>query len=137
MTDTEPIRFEPFCEEHNEGVVSLCRELDWPSYTDPEISLRALLAPGSVTWVACEGEAVVGLAHLLTDSLVQAHLFLIGVRPSSRRRGIAKTLIRGAFRGCGAKWLDLSAEPGSEGFYRSFVHKEGAGFRVYPSEPVA
>ena len=78
---------------------------------------------------------VVGLAHLLTDGVVQAHLSLVGVLPRHRLQGIARRLVREAFRESGASWLDLFSEPGSEGFYRSFVHRERVGFRIYPQEP--
>jgi ribosomal protein S18 acetylase RimI-like enzyme len=137
MPSGEAITYEPFAESHLDGVVALCRELSWPSYTDRSNALRALSAPGAVTWVAVNGTAVVGLAHLLTDGLIQAHLSLIGVLPAYRRQGLARKLVREVFRSSGAKWLDLVAEPGSEEFYRSFVREERSGFRIYPLEPAA
>ena len=98
-------------------------------------ALRVLSAPGAVTWVARHGETVVGLAHLLTDGLIQAHLSLVGVLPAYRRQGVARNLLREVFRAGGSKWLDLQAELGSEDFYRSFRHQESVGFRIYPDEP--
>lgn len=50
-------------------------------------------------------------------------------------RGVVKRLIAEAFARSGAKWLDLWAEPESEGFYRSFQHREHVGFRIYPAKP--
>jgi ribosomal protein S18 acetylase RimI-like enzyme len=135
MHPAEAITYEPFEEGHLGSTIVLCRELSWPSYADPSNALRAFSAPGAVTWVAVSGTAVVGLAHLLTDGLIQAHLSLIGVLPDYRRKGLARRLIGEAFGASGAKWLDLAAEPGSEGFYRSFVHTEWIGFRIYPGEP--
>ena len=137
MPLAESITYEPFAGTHLDRVLALCRELSWPSYVDKSTALRVFSAPGAVTWVAVTGTAVVGLAHLLTDGLIQAHLSLIGVLPAYRRLGIARRLVREAFGATGAKWLDLAAEPGSEAFYRSFAHKERIGFRIYPGEPAA
>ena len=132
MSRADIVEYEPFGPAHLEGVVSLCRELDWPSYTDRSIARAALSAPGAVTLVASSGGEVVGLAHLLTNGLVHAHLSLVGVHPGWRRRGIARELVTRAFRSGGGKWLDLCSEPGSEEFYRSFLHQESSGFRIYP-----
>jgi len=133
----EPIEYEAFKPSHLAGVASLCRELGWPSYSDAPTALIAFSAPGTVTWVAsCKGE-VVGLVHLLSNGVVHSHLSLVGVLPDHRRNGVARHLVTTAFRLGGGKWLDLCAEAGSEQFYRSFQHREGLGFRVYPGEPAA
>ena len=93
---------------------------------------------GSTTFVAREGALVVGLVQIFGDGRIQALLSLVGVLSSHRRRGVAGSLIRDAFRRAGGKWLDLAAEPGSEEFYSWFVQKERTGFRIYPVErPVA
>jgi ribosomal protein S18 acetylase RimI-like enzyme len=136
MSQSEPVELEPLAENHLAGVVSLCEALRWPSYADPSIARAALSAPGTVTWVAVSRGNVIGLVHVLTNGLVHAHLSLIGVLPAYRRRGVARELVTKAFRSTGGKWLDLCSEPGSEAFYRSFVHKERSGFRIHPGEPV-
>lgn len=135
MSRSDEVNYEPFRESHLEGVVALCSELSWPSYADRATARAAFSAPGAVTWVARCGDEVVGLAHLLTNGLVHAHLSLVGVLPAHRRRGIARVLVREAFRAGGGKWLDLVSEPGSEDFYRSFPNQERIGFRIYPDEP--
>ena len=132
MSRAEEVHYERFQEQHLDGVVALCRELSWPSYLDPETALGAFSAPGAVTWLARCDATIVGLAHLLTDGHVQSHLSLVGVLAKYRRQGIARVLVREAFRAGGGKWLDLVSEPGSEGFYRSFVNQERFGFRIYP-----
>ena len=132
MSRKPELEYGAFQEAHLESAVALCRSLSWESYVDPAIALRAFSAPGAITWTARDGAAVVGLAHLLTDGLIQAHLSLVGVLPVYRRRGIARTLLVGAFGASGSKWLDLVADPGSESFYRSLLHDEKVGFRVYP-----
>jgi ribosomal protein S18 acetylase RimI-like enzyme len=129
------ISYETFSEARVRGVVSLCSSLEWPSYSDRQTVSQAFTASGAISWVALDGDEVVGLAHLLTNGVVHAHLSLVGVRETHRRRGIARQLIGEAFRVSGAKWIDLGAESGSEEFYRSFVHAEGRAFRIYPFEP--
>lgn len=135
MSRSKEVVYEPFEHAHLGGVVALCRELSWPSYADPAVALGAFSAPGAVTWIARRGTAVVGLAHLLTNGHVHAHLSLVGVRSADRRLGIAQALVREAFRAGGGKWIDLVSEPGSEPFYRSFLNQQGVGFRIYPSDP--
>lgn len=135
MPPTEAITYEPFTQAHLAGVAALCRALSWPSYSDESNARSAFSAPGAVTRVAISGTAVVGLAHLLTNGVVHAHLSLVGVLPAYRRRGVARRLVLEAFRASGARWIDLVAEAGSEEFYRSFLHQERIGFRIYPGEP--
>jgi ribosomal protein S18 acetylase RimI-like enzyme len=129
----EPVDYARFRREHLNGVVACAKTLEWPSYADTSTALAAFTAPGAVSWVALDGQRVIGLSHLLTNGVVHAHLSLVGVLPEHRRRGIARRLIAEAFAQSGAKWLDLCSEPGSEGFYRSFRHESAAGFRLYPS----
>jgi ribosomal protein S18 acetylase RimI-like enzyme len=132
MPGSREVTYEPFGQAHLASTVELCRALSWPSYLDPKIAMGAFTAPGAVTCVALAGTDVVGLAHLLTDCHVQVHLSLVGVLPAYRRQGIARVLIRDAYRAGGSKWLDLVSEAGSEDFYRSFLNQEGIGFRLYP-----
>jgi len=129
------IRLLPFDPQYGERSAACAGALGWPSYADPETALQAFSAPGSITWVALHGEELVGLAHLLTNGVVHAHLSLVGVLPGFRRQGIARRLIEHAFHRCGARWLDLWAEPDSLDFYRSFRHEEHVGFRIYPGDP--
>lgn len=129
----EPVEYARFDREHLEGVVACAMAFEWPSYSDPSVTLAAFTALGAVSWVALVGHRVVGVAHLLTNGVVHSHLSLVGVLPEYRRRGIARRLIAEAFQQSGGKWLDLCAEPDSEGFYRSFRHERFPGFRLYPS----
>ena len=133
MNEPDGIEIRPFEGPLLESTLALCRALDWPSYAEPEIARRCFTAPGAITCCACEADEVVGLAHLLSNGAVHAHLSLVGVHKDHRRRGIARALILRAFAASGAKWVDLIADPGSEPFYRSFVHQEMPGFRIHPS----
>src|SRR5215470_14963751 len=135
MSIGDRIHFEPFEPQHVESAAGLAIVLGWPSYADPQATRAAFSAPGSITWVAVCNQRVIGLAHIMTNGVVHAHLSLVGVLPAYRRGGVAKRLISEAFARSGAKWLDLWAEPEAEGFYRSFQHQEHVGFRIYPRKP--
>jgi GNAT superfamily N-acetyltransferase len=125
--------YAPLARAHLAGVMELCDALDWPSYArDADTTWRALTCPGATSWVALDGEHVVGLAHILGDGAIQAHLSLIGVLESQRRRGVGRALLERAFPAAGGQWLDLVSDPGAEPFYRSLPHEERVGFRVYP-----
>lgn len=135
MSRSHDVEYQAFDSSHLEGVVRLCDQLGWPSYTDRATASAAFSAPGAVTRVAMRRGEVIGLAHLLTNGVVHAHLSLVGVLPEARRRGVASRLVSEVFAAGGGKWLDLCAEQGSEHFYRSFDHEERAGFRIYPRKP--
>ena len=131
-----PITIARFDASHLEGVLALCRTLGWPSYAgDRQRTREALAAPGAVTRVALDGDDVVGLVHVLGNGHVRAHLSLVGVLPGVRRQGIGRRLVTEAFAASGCRWLDLVADPGSEPFYRSFLHQERTGFRIHPGDP--
>lgn len=124
--------FEPVNKSHLAGVVKLCELEGWMSYAeDPETTWRALTAPGVSTVVAVEDDSVIGFAQMQSDGLIQAHLSVVLVARDRRRRGIAARLVRESFRRAGGKRVDAVTEDAAD-FYRSFVHKEWRGFRIYP-----
>ena len=127
------LRYVDFRREHLEGVIALCEDEGWPSFPeDPARAQRALTAPGVKTVVAIEDDVLVGFAYGHGDGEIQAHLTLLVVTKSHRRRGIARRLVEEVFRRTGGMRMDLLAEPGSEAFYQSFEHKESRGFRIWP-----
>lgn len=101
------------------------------SYAEPATALRALTAPGCIVVVATD-QTVIGFAQVQSDGAVHAHLSNILVAPSHRRRGIGRRLVEHAFGRSRALYLDLVSTEGAHDFYRSFVHKEFPGFRIYP-----
>ena len=121
-------------EAHVPGIAELARVGGWPSYADEATARAALTAPGVTTTVALDGDTVVGFAQLQSDGVVQAHLSMVAVAPSHRRRGIARELVSQALARAGGKRVDLIAEDEeAAAFYRhAFVHREAAGFRIYP-----
>lgn len=114
------------------GVLRLSALEHWPSLVeDPARAHRALTAPGVVTMVAVEADAVIGFAQMQSDGEIQAHLSLITVDPAHRRRGIARELIVAALRQAGGLRVDLVTDS-AEGFYAALPHFRMAGFRLYP-----
>jgi ribosomal protein S18 acetylase RimI-like enzyme len=126
-------RYMPITKRHLPGIMQLCSVEGWKTYsTDPELTWKALTAPGVYTVVAEKDGDVVGFAQLQSDGVVQAHLSLLLVAQEHRRQGIGSRLISDAFKRSGAQRIDLITEE-SEGFYRSLPHKECFGFRIYPT----
>jgi GNAT superfamily N-acetyltransferase len=117
-----------------DGILRLTSAEGWPTLAaDGERAVRVLTAPGAVTVVARDGEAVVGFARALTDGEWIACLTDMVVDAGYRRRGVGRALIAEVFARTRAQRMDLLAEPGSEDFYRSFPHQLWTGFRLYPS----
>lgn len=128
------IEYVEFARPHLTGIIEICRQEGWPSFLkDAERTFRVLTAPGVTTMVALEDERVVGFAYVQSDGAIQAHLSLIGVLRTHRRRGIARCLLEEAMPRCGAERIDLVSTEGAEDFYRSFMHHELPGFRIYPN----
>jgi ribosomal protein S18 acetylase RimI-like enzyme len=116
------------------GVVGILASLEWDNFGyDPDLTRKALTAPGVTTIVAAAGETgeVVGFAQVFADGVFQAHLGLLAVDEGWQRRGVGRGLVEEAFARVGARRLDLIASDESLEFYRSFRHREQVGFRIY------
>jgi GNAT superfamily N-acetyltransferase len=110
----------------------LCVDEGWPSYPeDPIRAHRALTAPGATSVVAVDDGRVVGFAHMLSDSEIQAFLSNIVVADTHRRQGIARGLIAAALERAGGIRVDLITET-ADAFYESLEHKRSSGYRIYP-----
>jgi ribosomal protein S18 acetylase RimI-like enzyme len=115
-----------------DGVIELCAAEGWPSFPeDPARALRALTAPGVTTVVADAAGRVAGFAQLLSDGEIQAHLSLIAVRPSARRQGLAREMLRFALARAGGTRIDLLTDTAPE-FYSALPHRRLDGFRIWP-----
>jgi ribosomal protein S18 acetylase RimI-like enzyme len=116
------------------GVIRLCAAEGWPSFVaDPARTLRILTAPGVTTVVAADGDEVVGFAEMFSDGELQAYLALLTVDARRRRSGIARRLVTEGLRLTGGERLDTLSEEGAVDFYRSLLHVESPGFRIYPA----
>ena len=122
---------------HLSGVAGILASLEWDNFDyDPDLTRKALTAPGVTTIVAAAGETgvVVGFAQVFADGVFQAHLGLLAVDESWHRRGVGRGLVQEAFARAGARRMDLIASDESLKFYRSFRHREQAGFRIYAED---
>lgn len=115
------------------GVIRLCQVEGWPSFAeDAARAHRALTAPGVVTVVAIDGEALIGFAQLQSDGEIQAHLSVIAVDRQARRQGVGRALIEAALRAAGGpERIDLVTDSAA-GFYAALPHFGMHGFRLYP-----
>ena len=129
------IRYERVERHHIPGMVSLCQAEGIESYTESEeLTWQALTAPGVTTFVALEDDDVLGFVQLQSDGHIQAHLSLVLVTSTRRRKGIGRNLVTEAFTHAGGKRVDLVTDSADE-FYRSFKHKDHwRGYRIYPGD---
>lgn len=126
------MEFERYERSHLDGVLSICSEEGWKSYTsDAERTHRVLTAPGVTTIVAVDQEEICGFAQLQSDGEIQAHLSLLAVRKSRRREGVGQKLIAFGFEQCGGIRMDLITDDAQE-FYQAMEHSQKFGFRLYP-----
>ncbi len=129
------VTYQPIDRDSLAGIVALCAAEGWQSFTrDPEVTWKALTAPGVTTVVAKDGSRVVGFAQMLSDGQITAFLSLLIVDAEYRRQGIGRELIGRAFTRAGAQRVDLLTDTAGA-FYRSFKHTEFEGFRIYPQVP--
>lgn len=126
------MEFDSYCRAHLQGVIDICIEQGWDSYTsDIERTHRVLIAPGVTTTVAMDQGVVCGFAQVQSDSEIQAHLSVLAVKKSHRRLGVGKELVAICFGKAGGMRLDLVTDD-AQGFYESMNHSSKSGFRIYP-----
>ena len=122
-----------FAPAHIGGIIRLTNAEGWPTLAgDADRAVRVLTAPGVVTVVALQDGEVGGFARALSDGEWVACLTDIAVDVQYRRLGVGRELIQELFARTGAQRMDLLCEPGAEEFYRSFLHQQWVGFRLYP-----
>lgn len=126
------MKYERYQRDFLQGVIDVCVEQGWDSYSsDRERTHRVLSAPGVTTIVAVDDETVCGFAQIQSDGEIQAHLSVIAVKESHRRKGIGKELVATCFQESGGIRLDLVTDEAQE-FYESMNHSSKFGFRLYP-----
>jgi ribosomal protein S18 acetylase RimI-like enzyme len=126
------MELEPYQPAHLDGVLKICRDEGWTSYTsDPERTHRVLTAPGVTTIVAVDQEEVCGFVQLQSDGEIQAHLSLLAVQKNRRREGIGQKLITFGLAQSGGIRMDLITDD-AQNFYQAMKHSSKFGFRLYP-----
>jgi ribosomal protein S18 acetylase RimI-like enzyme len=128
-----PMLLRPYTRDDLPGVLGLCEAEGWPSFAEePNRAHQVLTAPGIVTVVAVDGEALLGFAQLQSDGEIQAHLSVIAVDRQARRRGVARALIEAALKAAGGPGrIDLVTDSARE-FYAAMPNVRMTGFRLYP-----
>ncbi|CAB4701141.1 MAG: GNAT family N-acetyltransferase [Actinobacteria bacterium] len=121
----------PYAAHHRDGIAALCRDLGWPTYSDPAVVEQGCTAPGVSVCVACVDGEVIGFAQAMGDGVMQSFLSQLGVAPAHRRRGVARALVEEVFVATETSRMDLLTDEAQD-FYRSFAHREKSGFRIYP-----
>lgn len=120
---------------HLDGVLDICADEGWESYTsDPDRTHRALSAPGVTTVVAVDAGKVCSFAQIQSDGEIQAHLSLLAVKRDRRREGVGRELISFGFGQSGGIRMDLITDDAPE-FYQAMEHSQKFGFRIYPDVP--
>jgi GNAT superfamily N-acetyltransferase len=129
MTQTAMPRLQAFTRGELDGAIELFAAAGWSTYTiDPEMTFRALSAPGSTTLVALEGATVVAVVQLQSDGEIQAHLSALLVARPWRRRGLGRELLREAVERAGGIRVDVLSRTGR--FYASLGGQPRPGFRL-------
>ncbi|MBI2886806.1 MAG: GNAT family N-acetyltransferase [Chloroflexi bacterium] len=127
------MEYRDFQEHHVAEVMRLCASAGWPSLsTDQVRTLRALTAPGVAAVVSIADGKVVGFAQAMGDGEITAYLSHVLVDGKYRGQGIGRRLVQEVFRRCGGERMDLLSVEEAEGFYRTFPHRQMAGYRIYP-----
>jgi GNAT superfamily N-acetyltransferase len=117
-----------FARQHLAGVMGLFAAQGWSYADDDERTWRALTAPGSTCVVALAGDAVAGVAHVLSDGEIQAFVSILLVAERFRRQGIGRRLIRDAFACAGTERIDLTSC--ADEFYEALGFRRLTAFRL-------
>jgi ribosomal protein S18 acetylase RimI-like enzyme len=114
---------------HLDELIALVAAEGWTEYADDvERTYRALTAPGSTTLVAVADERVVGAIQVQSDGLIQAHVSMLLIAPSSRGTGLGSALLREGLERAGGLQFDIRTR--TEGFYEGLGASRSLGFRL-------
>jgi ribosomal protein S18 acetylase RimI-like enzyme len=114
---------------HLDELIALVAAEGWTEYADDvERTYRALTAPGSTTLVAVADGRVVGAIQVQSDGLIQAHVSMLLIAPSSRGTGLGSALLREGLERAGGLQLDIRTR--TEGFYEGLGASRSLGFRL-------
>jgi GNAT superfamily N-acetyltransferase len=118
-----------FNREHLADALELFEAEGWDAYVaDPELTHRALTAPGSTTVVALDGGEVAGVVQLQSDGEIQAHLSALVVGDRWRGQDLGRRLLREALHRAGGIRIDLLTHAGR--YYEALGAEPRTGFRI-------
>lgn len=113
-------------------VLELYGAVDWLAYTKDPDALVAALSGSSTLVAARDGEALVGLARVVSDGASICYLQDILVLPSHQRRGLGRSLVEralGEYPKVRQKVLITDDEPKQKAFYESLGYTQTEDFR--------
>ena len=123
------VSIQPFTRAHLAGLIALVAAEGWKEYSDDvERTHRALTAPGVTTLVAIVGGHLVGAIQVQSDGLIQAHVSMLLIDPSSRGTGVGSRLLRQGLERAGGLQLDIRTR--TEGYYERLGASRSLGFRL-------
>jgi ribosomal protein S18 acetylase RimI-like enzyme len=118
---------EPFERTHLDGVLALVAAEGWTEY-DPELTYRALTAPGVTTLVAILDGRVGGVIQVQSDGHIQAHVSMLLIGESARGMGLGTRLLREGLERAGGLKLDIRTR--NEGYYERLGASRSLGYRL-------
>ncbi|TBN56094.1 N-acetyltransferase [Glaciihabitans arcticus] len=116
-------------------VLDLYGAVGWTVYTNDPGTLSLALAGSTTVVVARRGEAIVGLARVISDRATIAYLQDVLVHPAEQRRGVGRTLVELALQPYAhvrQKVLLTDDEPAQQAFYESLGYSlVGGSLRAF------
>ncbi|MGI8947913.1 MAG: GNAT family N-acetyltransferase [Ornithinimicrobium sp.] len=114
-------------------LLDLYDSVGWSAYTREPETLSAAIEGSSYVVTARQDGALVGLARVISDGVSICYLQDVLVRPTHRRVGLGRRLVRGALRPYTEVWqkvLLTDDEPGQRAFYESLGYAETRDLRT-------
>ena len=105
-----------------DDVLHLYQAVGWTNYTNQPQMLEQALSHSLTTYLARDGEEIVGLVRLVGDGFSSVFVQDLIVLPSYQRQGIGSNLMKEALADCkDAYQIQLATEQTEKnlGFYRS------------------
>lgn len=105
-----------------EQIIEFYRQAGWWSKgddDDPEL-LNKLIAGSHCFLVCASGDEIAGIGRALSDSVSDAYIQDVFVKPGFRKQGLGGEItmrIINKLRGDGMKWIGLIATPEAKGVY--------------------
>ena len=115
-----------------DNVLPLYQAVDWTNYTNQPQMLAQALSHSLATYLARDGEKIIGLARLVGDGFSSVFVQDLIVLPSYQRQGIGSSLMKQALADYkDAYQVQLATEETEKtlGFYRSLGFETLSSFQ--------